>query len=223
MEHIGKVLENLPKSIQNQKNFYSDEEEPAETEEQKIIGQLKRFGISSFSHTFEKFVVTPSTKNAYDMLKAVIDGSSVKKFVLLYGATGCGKTHLIEATIIEWAKNGIFSHYQTFSGIARYLKSGLKIPELYEQRFVTICDSTKLIIDDFGMGTTESRFEVSDLEDIIDIRYRRRYYPKSEEVTILASNKDIKDLPDRVVSRFYDPEYGIVLYMGDRDYRRRKL
>jgi len=217
------VLENFPKPTQTQKNYYSEEEEPAETEEQKIIRQLKRFGISSFSHTFDKFVVTPPTKNAYDTLKAVINGSSMKKFILLYGATGCGKTHLIEAMIIEWAKNGVFSHYQTFSDIARYLKSGLKFPELYERRFTAICNSVKLIIDDFGMGTTESRFEVSDLEDIIDIRYRRRYYPGSQEVTILASNKDIKDLPDRVVSRFYDSEFGKVLYMGDRDYRRRKL
>jgi len=216
-------LENLPGHTQTQKNSYSEEEEPIETEEQKIIEQLKRFGISSFSHTFEKFMVTPPTKNAYDTLKAVTDGSSVKKFVLLYGATGCGKTHLIEASIIKWAKIGVFSHYQTFSDIARYLKSGLKIPEVYDQRFAIICGSKKLIIDDFGMGTTESRFEVSDLEDIIDIRYRRRYYPDSKEVTILASNKDIKDLPDRVVSRFYDSEFGIVLYMGDRDYRRRKL
>jgi hypothetical protein len=71
------------------------------------------------------------------------------------------------------------------------------------------------------MGTTESRFEISDLEDIIDLRYRKRYYPECDLVTILATNKDIKELPDRVVSRFYDPEFGVVLYMGDKDYRRR--
>ena len=72
------------------------------------------------------------------------------------------------------------------------------------------------------MGTTESRFEVSDLEDIIDLRYRKRFYPTYDLVTILATNKDIKDLPDMVASRFYDSEFGIVLYMGAEDYRRRR-
>ncbi len=155
-------------------------------------------------------------------MQSLSEGTLKKQFVLLYGTTGCGKTHLIEATIINWAKNGIKSRYMTFSEIARGLKNELrKGAEYYDRLFAVHKDTPRLIVDDFGSGTTESRFEISDLEDIIDLRYRKRYYPDCQLVTILASNKDIKELPDRIVSRFYDPEFGVVLCMGNKDYRMR--
>jgi len=187
-----------------------------------MVEKLRRFNISSLEHTFAKFRANAETQEAVDTLESVASGESDRQFILLYGATGCGKTHLIEATVIAWAQRGIGSRYQTFSEIARHLKSSLRNPPEYEIYFKNLCDAERLIIDDFGSGTTESRFEVSDLEDIIDTRYRRRYYP-TKQVTILASNKDIKELPDRVISRFFDPEFGSVVCMGNVDYRRRKV
>jgi len=185
---------------------------------------LGMFNISSLSNTFENFREDANTKAALVVLRSLSNGGSHKQFVLLYGITGCGKTHLIEATIINWAKRGIFSRYATFSDIARKLKTELrKGGEFYDLQFNKYLNTKILIVDDFGMGTTESRFEISDLEDIIDQRYRKRHYPGCELVTILATNKDIKELPDRIISRFYEPEYGVVLYMGDKDYRRLKV
>lgn len=181
--------------------------------------------ISSLSHTFDNFRVSnKELKEAAEIMRAASSGESGKQFILLLGATGCGKTHLIEASILNWAKRGVHSYYQTFSEIARRLKTELrKGGEFYDVQFGVYRDCQILIVDDFGMGTTESRFEISDLEDIIDLRYRRRYYPNINQVTIMASNKDIRDLPDRVTSRFYDPEFGVMIYMGDKDYRRRKV
>ena len=183
---------------------------------------MLRLNISSLDHTFENYKVTSETREAVETLRAISFEGSKKQFVLLYGAPGCGKTHLIEATIIAWAKQGIFSRYFTFSEIARRLKTALRTPGEYDTFFKGYCNTERLIIDDVGMGTTESRFEISDLEDIIDMRYRKRYYPDLHLVTIIASNKDLRQLPDRIISRFYDPEFGVVLYMGDKDYRRRR-
>jgi len=181
------------------------------------------FGISSLDHTFDNFKADSVTREAVMILKALSEGKLKKQFVLLWGITGCGKTHLIEAAIINWAQHGVWSYYMTFSDIARRLKNELrKGGDFYDVQFERYKNTKKLIVDDFGAGTTESRFEVSDLEDIIDSRYRKRYYPDCELVTILASNKELKDLPDRIVSRFYDIEFGVALYMGDRDYRRRQ-
>lgn len=189
----------------------------------EILDKLTRFNISTFNHTFEAFKVSKETQTAVNLLKSVSEGKTNKKFILIYGTTGCGKTHVIEATIIAWAKLGKFTRYSTFSDIARSLKSALrKSSDNYERMFKRYCDAERLVVDDIGMGTTESRFEISDLEDIIDNRYRKRYYPGLNLVTILASNKDIKEIPDRVVSRCYDPEFGAVVYMGDRDYRKRR-
>jgi DNA replication protein DnaC len=208
-------------------NYADNEPEPEELKPNSpewIRERLRRFNISSLNHTFEKFKVDANTKEAWDTMKSLSEGKLNKQFVLLYGTTGCGKTHLIESTIINWTKHELFSRYMTFSEIARNLKSALRQGgEFYEQLFSRYKDATRLIVDDFGSGTTESRFEISDLEDIIDLRYRRRYYPDCDLTTILATNKDVRDLPDRVVSRFFDPEFGAVLYMGSRDYRRRKL
>ncbi len=191
--------------------------------EETLSDKLRRFGISSFSHTFENFITrTSETKECKKVMQALSNGESKLKFVLLWGTTGCGKTHLIEATIINWAEHGVRSYYQTFSDITRRLKEQLKKGgDFYDEQFKAYRDRPILIVDDFGMGNTESRFEISDLEDIVDWRYRKRYYPENL-ITLLATNKDLKELPDRIVSRFYDFEFGAVLYMGNKDYRKRK-
>ena len=191
--------------------------------EEKEISILKKFNIATLKHNFESFKINPDTREAINVMRQVATSKSDRQFLMLYGGTGCGKTHLIEATIIQWAKDGIFGRYYTFSDIARHLKGGLGIPGLYAQRFKAMVEQRILVIDDYGMGTTESKFEISQIEDIIDIRYRKRYYPGTKHITIMASNEDIKALPPRVVSRFYDPEYGSVLFMGKVDYRRRRI
>jgi len=218
-------LERLRLNTPGQKNYCNNEIEPEEIKEgspEWVSGKLKMFNISSLNHTFDAFKVVPGTREAKEVLEAISAGRFSKQFILLYGTTGCGKTHLIEATIINWAKNGIGSRYLTFSDIARKLKNSIRQGgEAYDAQFNRYCDAKILIVDDYGMGTTETRFEISDLEDIIDQRYRKRYYPDCKLVTILATNKDIKELPDRIVSRFMDPEFGVVLYIGSKDYRRR--
>ena len=93
-------------------------------------------------------------------------------------------------------------------------------PPSYNELFRRLCETSKLVIDDVGMGSIESKWEISELEDIVNERYHTRY--KTDKITILASNKDIKELPDRIVSRFYDPEFGKVLLIKSGDYRRRK-
>ena len=198
-------------------------DEIAEKTMDTIATKLRRLNISTFKHTFESFKPTNETKEAVAILKEISNEKTNIQFVLLYGTTGSGKTHLIEASIISWAKQGLFTRYQTFSEIARSLKSALRqSAELYDELFKRYQATTRLVVDDIGSGTTESRFEISDLEDIIDQRYRRRYYPDENLITILSTNKDIKDLPDRIVSRFYDPEFGKVIYTGEEDYRRSK-
>ena len=228
MEHISKVLAELPCNIPTQRNsgtkLNSRNSEPEEETEETAEDKLRRFNISSFDHTFENFRRAKGTPEALNIFRNLAGGKSDRKFILCFGIEGSGKTHLIEATIIAWAQQGIFARYNTMSEIIRRLKSSFNQRSIlpYEQVFKSICDTPNLIIDDYGMGSTETRWEVSELEDIINERYHKRYYDDGK-ITILASNKDIKDLPRRVVSRFYDPEFGVVVFMKAGDYRRRKL
>ena len=204
----------------NSEIMQSSEEETQDS----LIAKLERFNLSSLGHTFKSFKKRPGTVEALKVFGKLATGGSDRKFIFLYGATGCGKTHLIEATIIAWAKRGVPSRYQTMSEMIRMLKSALKVSQVpsYDELFKAICDRKHLIIDDYGMGMQETKFEVAELEDIINERYHRRYYPDNK-VTILATNKNPKEIPDRVLSRFSDPEFGVVVYIGASDYRKRKV
>jgi len=72
------------------------------------------------------------------------------------------------------------------------------------------------------MGTVEGTWELATLEDIINERYHRRYFPKPI-MTIMATNKDITKIPARIISRFYDPEVSIVIFNSAPDYRTRRV
>lgn len=216
-------MEKAQRNIQHQRNIAknnNDEGEIYEYEENKNK-ILEKLNISSLKHNFNNFNITKDNKKAYDTMNGLCLNSDKMRFILLYGRTGCGKTHIIEATVIQLNSKGLLTRYKTFSDIARSLKTALrKSSEEYDRLFKMYCEVDRLIIDDIGMGTTESRFEISDLEDIIDNRYRKRYYSDRCMITIISSNKDVRELPDRIVSRFFDPEFGDVIYMGDKDYRR---
>jgi DNA replication protein DnaC len=225
MEHISETLKDLransPSTTPNQKNYNMIE--PSGGAGETMVEKLERFGLSSLEHTFANFKPVPGTEEAVKLMKEIAEGESDRKFVLLYGTTGCGKTYLIEAVIITWLKKNIPTGYQTLSQMVRYLKRAFQAGSIppYDVLFEQICKRNRLVLDDVGMGTIESKWEIAVLEDIINERYHRRYYPDGK-ITILATNKDIIELPDRIVSRFYDPEFGAVVHIKAGDYRMKK-
>jgi len=70
----------------------------------------------------------------------------------------------------------------------------------------------RLIIDDVA-GTD---WEFEQLEKIIRSRYREHLF------TILTTNLDQDQLPERIVSRFRDPEKGRLILNKGEDYRPEK-
>ena len=75
--------------------------------------------------------------------------------------------------------------------------------------------------DDYGAGVQETAFEIADIEDIINERYHLRYHDDGK-ITVMATNQDIKTLPDRIVRRFRDPEFGELVLNEAEDFGRRK-
>ena len=103
--------------------------------------------------------------------------------------------------------------------IMRLLKQGMnreKMQPPYEYILEGFCKMPYLIIDDVGMGGSGSDWEYGQLEEIIIVRYRERLF------TILTTNRDLTELPERVVSRFRDPEVGRIVLNEGEDYRRLK-
>jgi len=174
--------------------------------------------VSSLEHTFENFEVLPGTAEAYKAFKTLAEGESCRPLLLCYGGVGNGKTHLCEAAVIALYKRGVFCRYLTMARVMRTFKAAMRPDALTSldvllERFSR---AQHLVMDDVGMGGSGSEWEYGQLEEIINERYRERL------LTIMTTNRDLEELPERIVSRFYDPEVGTVVLNRGGDYRRRK-
>lgn len=71
-----------------------------------------------------------------------------------------------------------------------------------------------VFFDDFALqyGTP---WEESVMERIICGRYRNK------SITVITTNKDLTSLPERIVSRFFEPGVGKVVLNQGKDFRRR--
>lgn len=176
---------------------------------------VSSFGVSNLNHTFENFKVVPGTKEAYEAFKALAEGTG-KPFLLCYGGVGNGKTHLLEALALRLRERGIISRVWVVADFLSYLRrlmcEGKEDMDVVIERYQSGC---AVLFDDFGMeyGTD---WEMSVMERIINGRYRAR------AITVVNTNKDLDELPVRVVSRFFDPDIGIVVLNSASDFRRRK-
>ncbi len=166
-------------------------------------------------HTFENFKVLPGTEVAAEAFVKFAEGQTPKFMLLCYGGCGNGKTFLAEALCLRLTERGLFTRYHTWSRVValwkRYLKPHSE-PD-FDTIFNSWAASQRLVVDDFGAGTTDSIWEVAQFEDLINERYRRGL------LTVICTNKDITSLPDRVRSRFLDKEYSEVVLNRGADYR----
>ncbi len=175
--------------------------------------------MSSLAHTFENWLHLPGTELAFTSFLALATRDDCRPFLLCYGGVGNGKTYLCEALAIELYKRHKFVGVRTMSEIMGTLKAsirqenGLPDPDTLLHRH---CKAERLIIDDVGMGGTGTAWEYGQLEEIVCYRYRERL------LTVLTTNRDLKDLPERIVSRFCDPDVGFVVWNEGKDYRRQK-
>lgn len=188
------------------------------TPEECLECRRRDLQITSWDNTFAKFKKMVGTKDALTAFEQLTSGMTSWKMLLCYGAVGNGKTHLCEATAIELYKQGKFTRVLTMSKLMSILKSTLnKDSEITIEYLISIYQHMdRLIIDDVGMGGSGSDWEFGQLEDIINYRYRENLF------TIITTNRDLTELPRRIVSRFQDPDRGRVILNGGKDYRELK-
>lgn len=174
--------------------------------------------LSSLNNTFTTFKKVKGTEKAYTAFLALSTGETTWKMLLCYGGVGNGKTHLCEALVIELYKKGSFARVLTMSQVMSYLKSMMKPGAIdsFENVMDRFCRAKNLIIDDVGMGGSGSEWEWGQLETIIVYRYRENL------TTVLTSNLDINQIPERIVSRFRDAEKGRIVLNDGEDFRPQK-
>ena len=164
--------------------------------------------------TFETFKVIKGTEDAYNAVKAFAEGTSTKPFLLLYGLVGCGKTHLCNAAAITLNYRGVDCRLFSVTDLLKRLRQSMN-DNTIEQLVDEVESYQVLILDDFG-AEYQTDWASARLFEIIDSRYR------AELPLLLTTNYDLKDLPQRVVSRFCDPALGDPVLISAPDYRRRK-
>lgn len=155
-------------------------------------------------------------EHCYIAFLALATREDASPFLLCYGGVGNGKTYLCEALAIEWYRRGIFCRVLTMSDIMRTLKRSMRAESGYLPYDVLLdnySQANRLIIDDAGMGGSGTAWEYGQLEEIIAYRYREKL------ITVATTNRDLKDLPERIVSRFGDRELGARVLNEAADFR----
>ena len=180
---------------------------------------MARANLFTLAHTFEALEPWPGSEKAIAAFKALMDDPWGHPFLLVYGGTGNGKTHMIEAAIITLAKrHQILARYSRVADLIDYLKAGINA-EASEPDVGMLADRLArrqvLVMDDWGveLGTP---WQYSELEKIVDYRYRARL------ITIAASNltlKQLSQLSERIVSRFSDESISRIVWNKGTDHR----
>jgi len=178
---------------------------------------LLTHGLTSWAHTFSSFNKRPGCADVYTAFSDLAEGRIDKPFLLCYGGTGNGKTHLCEALTIRLLQRGVDTWYYSMAGFMNLLKQQIDKNEL-DSMINIFCEVRGLVLDDWG---TEygSDWERAQLDHIIDERYRWR------RITVLTTNKDVMQLDQqnkRIVSRFTDQEIGVLVLNKAPDYRPQK-
>lgn len=166
----------------------------------------------NMDNTFKNFLPREGCQKAKAAVWSVVQGEY--PLCLIYGGVGNGKTHLLHAASIELYQMGKFTRVYEFADILTFLRSCIDNPNRdYNDVLDGYCEAQRLILDDVGARGSATEFGDRILETIVCARYGR------ELMTIMTTNKNIDDLPERVLSRFKDKSLSYLVQNEASDYR----
>lgn len=129
------------------------------------------------------------------------------KFLLIYGGIGNGKTHLCEAVAVAMQSRGLAVSVRRCPELLMHFTTAIKAENL-ETEVHQIERLAVLILDEF-----QGDWPSGVLATIINYRY-------SESLpTMMTSNFDLDQIPQRIVSRFNERPLGRVVLDYAPDFR----
>lgn len=178
--------------------------------------ERRSLGVSSLAHTFRAWDNRQGTAASFKALRAWAERLE-PPLVLCWGDYGNGKTHLLEAAIIRLRERGIYARLTVWARLRGILLEKIKARDAspsYEQVLMNYCTAPVIVLDDYGMGTLDTAWERSVLEQLVNHRYHNRL------PLAMTTNMSPDDLPERVKSRFGEDGVGVIVENKGGDYRR---
>lgn len=212
MDNLGEILKRgtSPNVTPSPKNF-----EEQEYKEPTRENRLAWLGVTDINHTFALMKKPKGFELTFAACRAMATGIAEFFMLMIYGGVGNGKTLCCEAVVIEMFDHCNRVRRDRWSDLVRNMKSHFngKSTMSYEEYFDGLRNRTHLILDDVGSGSTLGPWEWGELEDIIDYRYEHRLF------TIVTTNLEIKNFPERILSRFKDKSCARLVLNEAADYR----
>ncbi len=193
------------------------------------VAEQVRERLFSLSHldelqdlTFERF--SPRGRRGLGDLQATsieiafnqarMYAQSLKGWLLLQGAYGCGKTHLAAAIANYAVSMGVPTLFLTVPDLLDMLRFAYSAEDTtFETRFNEIRNANLLILDDFGTQNATG-WAQEKLFQIINYRYINKL------PLVVTTNLSLNDIEPRIRSRLQDPELVSDVRIKAPDYRR---
>jgi len=161
--------------------------------------------------TFDNFKHVRGTEQSLRNARELASGKGEFKWLLIYGSTGNGKTHLCNAITNEMRDRGIDVRLILAGDLFSMLREGIK-DNRTEDLLRRLKEVQFLAVDDYGVEYS-SDWELAKFDEIMTARYA------AGRETVVITNKDISDLPPRIRSRFEDGRMSRFCHNDAPDYR----
>ena len=177
-------------------------------------------GARPVVQTFDNFVLIHGARDSYNAAKAWTDPAADFIWLIIYGGVGNGKSHLCNAALNVLLSRGQKARLITASSLLSELRMAMS-DHTTDVVMRGYQETSELIIDDLGAGMKHpnepgSEWEWSRMEELLVSRY------DGLKPTMVATNLDWSELPERIASRFQDREYARMVQNAAPDYRREK-
>jgi DNA replication protein DnaC len=180
-------------------------------------------GVTSMDATLEKLTPERGFEDILRYAKVMVAMKSGWKLMMIYGGNGNGKTSILEGISIALWNQGYLARVEVYPDFMGRLRGSFNKSksedngQSFEDIMNKICSTPFLLMDDIGIGDSFSDFSVKQLERIILARYRENIF------TVMSTNRDLKELPLSVHSRFNDQTRARLLCNTAEDYRPKKV
>lgn len=163
--------------------------------------------------TFETFEKVRGTEQSWKAATLLAYGEAKFVWLLFYGGVGSGKTHLCNAMVNVLHDRGLEVRIILAADLFAMLREAMR-DNRTDETLRGYKEVGFLIIDDYGVEYG-SDWERAKFDELMTSRYALAL------PTVLTTNKELTQLPERIQSRFTDKEMSRAIYNEADDYRQR--